>query len=411
MENNLKRAYFWNTLGSGLNAFNSFFFLIIVTRINGVTEAGIFTLCFAVSNMLYNIAIYSGRTYQVTETEKDITNREYIASRIFLSTIMIIIALLYGVFNGYQVLELKVLILLSLFKITEAVCDVFHGILQKNNRLDTVGISLFLRSFINIVSFLTIDKLTHNMVLSITSLIFINVLIMYFIDIRKSRQYREETTPFKISGVVKILKLGFFTFAFSFIANYLLNAPRFALRLYMDESFQTIFGIIVMPASIVMLVNQFIIQPIITLLKDKHQKNDRRGFIKIAIIVMFATFVTGVLAAIVAYLIGIDVLNFAYKLNLDDYRNSLILVIVGATIYTMTSVLSNCLIVLRKTKIQLVLYSIVCLFAYFISNLFVKMFDFNGAIYAYLLIMILLMILYIITFVIIINNKWERKYK
>ena len=135
MKNDLKKAYFWNTIGSGLNAFNSFFFLIIVTRINGLHDAGIFTFSFATACMLYAIAIYSGRTYQVTENEKDITDNEYILNRIVCSIIMIIISILFVIINGYTKTKLIVFILLCIFKCTEALSDVFHGILQKNNRL------------------------------------------------------------------------------------------------------------------------------------------------------------------------------------------------------------------------------------------------------------------------------------
>ena len=65
-----KKNFLWNTIGSGFNSFNSLFFMIIVTRINGIKDAGIFSLCFATASMLYIIAIYSGRTYQITETDK-----------------------------------------------------------------------------------------------------------------------------------------------------------------------------------------------------------------------------------------------------------------------------------------------------------------------------------------------------
>ena len=41
MEENtqFKKNFIWNTLGTGFNAFNSLFFMIAVTRINGVDNA------------------------------------------------------------------------------------------------------------------------------------------------------------------------------------------------------------------------------------------------------------------------------------------------------------------------------------------------------------------------------------
>ena len=71
-KNNFKKCFIWNLLGTGFNAFNSLFFLIIVTRINGLENAGIFTIAFSTACILYAVGLYSGRIYQVTEQNKTI---------------------------------------------------------------------------------------------------------------------------------------------------------------------------------------------------------------------------------------------------------------------------------------------------------------------------------------------------
>ena len=63
MKNKIEKEFIWNMIGSGFAAFNSLFFMIIVTRINGIKEAGVFTLCYTTASILYIIAIYSGRKY------------------------------------------------------------------------------------------------------------------------------------------------------------------------------------------------------------------------------------------------------------------------------------------------------------------------------------------------------------
>ena len=55
----VKNTY-WNIIGSSLNAISSLVFLIIVTRINGVEEAGIFTYGYATACLFYTIAVYYG---------------------------------------------------------------------------------------------------------------------------------------------------------------------------------------------------------------------------------------------------------------------------------------------------------------------------------------------------------------
>ena len=77
-------------MGSGISSFISLFFLIIVTRINGTDIAGVFTLTFATALMFYTLALYSGRTYQVTETDKKINDDDFIKHRLITSLLMIL---------------------------------------------------------------------------------------------------------------------------------------------------------------------------------------------------------------------------------------------------------------------------------------------------------------------------------
>ena len=411
MNNNLKKSFIWNTLGSGLSSANSLIFMIIVTRINGMNQAGIFTLCYATACMFYVIATYSGRTYQVTETNGEIKDSDYIIHRIIAAIIMLFISLIFGIISKYTGTKMIVLLLLCLLKGIEALCDVFHGIIQKNERLDIVGKSLLLRSALNAIVFLIIDYLTKNLVFACISLIIIDVIVLLVIDIKYALKYFKVSKKINNDAIIKIFTLGFFTFGFSFIANYLVNAPRYAIDSIMEEEFQTIFGIIVMPATIIMLINQFIIQPIITTLKNKYNEKNKKEFLSIIYKVIGITTLTGFLAVIAAYFLGIPVLNLLYGIELNEYLYSLLFILLGATLYTCACVLSNGLIVLRKTKIQLVIYLISSLFAFFISYRLVDKIGFSGAIYSYVLTMLLLLIMYIVYFIIIINKKniWEVK--
>ena len=80
MEKSIERKNFmWNIIGASTNAFNSLFYAIAVTRINGEFDAGIFIYSFATACLLYFIGNYCGRIFQVT----DITGENYDTDYIF----------------------------------------------------------------------------------------------------------------------------------------------------------------------------------------------------------------------------------------------------------------------------------------------------------------------------------------
>ena len=97
-----KKNFIWNILGTGINAFNSLFFMIAVTRINGIENAGVFTIGYATACIIYVIGIYAGRIYQVTEPDKSITNKEYIINRIITVALMNILVLAFCLIRKYD---------------------------------------------------------------------------------------------------------------------------------------------------------------------------------------------------------------------------------------------------------------------------------------------------------------------
>ncbi len=392
----LKKNFLWNTLGTSLNAFNSLFFMIAVTRINGVDNAGIFTIAFSTACIIYIIGLYAGRIYQVTEPDKKITNKDYIANKIITTVSMIIIVLLFCVIKGYTLFKIIIFILLTIYKAMEAFADVFYGILQKNDELDKVGKSLFFKSVISIILFVLIDILTKNMIISITGMLIANILIILFYDIRNSKKYIEKASSINKKHVFKIFKLGFFTFAISFLGMYILNAPKYAIDNYLQDNYQTIFGIIVMPATVIGLVAQFLIHPYLNKILKLYESRDKKGLNNIVLKLIIAIIAIGVISSFLAYFLGPEVLGLVYGIDLTLYRVQLLLIIVASTLYTIGVIYSSILTTIRDTFSQFIIYIIISLFALITSNILTKENEINGAVISYFSIMLLQVTIYTI---------------
>ena len=179
-----RKNFIWNVLGTGLNAFNSLFFMIIVTRLNGVDQAGIFTIAFSTACIIYFVGVYAGRIYQVTELNKEITDKEFIVNRSISTILMLILVILFSVIRGYNLYKSTMFLLLTLYKALEAFSDVLYGILQKNDRLEIVGKSFFMKALFSVILFFIIDYITKNMITST-----ISIILCGFKDKSKKRKY------------------------------------------------------------------------------------------------------------------------------------------------------------------------------------------------------------------------------
>ena len=96
-----QKSVFWNMMSSGLNSVVSMFLLWIVTMINGVSDAGIFSLAFSTSQMMLTIGNYGMRNYQATDIRNKYSTGVYLSSRIFTNAIMMSAVGIFVVAKGY----------------------------------------------------------------------------------------------------------------------------------------------------------------------------------------------------------------------------------------------------------------------------------------------------------------------
>ncbi len=404
MTSSIRKNFIWNVIGSTLNATTSLFFLIIVTRINGINDAGIFTFAFSTACLLQVIAVYFGRAYQVTETNKNISDSDYIYSRYFSCFIMLFVSIMFVFLKGYTIYKIIIMLLLTIYKMLDAFAEIIYAIIQKNNDLYKVGISLFLKGLIGTIIFLVTDLLTKNLILSIVLLTISNILILLFYDVRNLKKYDYVKTEFAFSKIKLIFKYGFFTFLFTFLTQYVINASKYAIDSSMADKFQTIFGIILMPGTLIMLGGQLLVHPFLVMFSNNLKENKIKEFSKLVVKITFGVLIFGLLADIVAYLIGIPFLELVYNIKLDKYLIPLIIIISGATLYGMSFIISNALIAMRKTLSQSIIFIVASLFTLILSNKLVDLFGVMGASISYFSTMLLILIMYIIVFAIEIKK-------
>ncbi|MFQ6792512.1 MAG: lipopolysaccharide biosynthesis protein [Thomasclavelia sp.] len=397
MNNNLKKNTIWHTIGLTLNSFNSLFFLIIVNRINGVNIGGIFSFAFSLSCLLYMVGIYSGRTYQVSDVSKELNDYDYLLHKVITCFLMMIIVVFFVMLKNYSLEKNVIIIILCLYKCMEAFSETFYGYLQKNDKLYLVGKSLFFKSLIAILAFLIVDIITKNIILSSFTLVVVNILFILLYDVRKSKKYisNERIT---IKNILKLFKKGFPVFSFSFLSSYVASAPKYIIDMLLSNSFQNIFGIIIMPGTVMSLCGQYIMAPLLTNVVDCYNQGMYIKLKNIVFKMVKILLCLGVFVELVAYILGIPVLTLLYGINLNNYRIDLVLIIFGAIFYSLSGIFSTVLITMRKNNIQLLIYILSSIIITLLSYLLVCNYGIHGATYAYVIAMFLHALIYYLYF-------------
>lgn len=404
MKNNVRKNFLWNLVGSTINASLSLICMIIVTRINGIEDAGIFTFAFSTSCLLQVIGIYYGRAYQVTEHNNKIKNIDFIISKIITCLFMMLIGMFFLLIEKYNFHKNLLIIILLLYKLVEAFSESLYAIIQKNNDLYKVGISLLIKGILGMISFALIDIFTKNLILASLSIFIINVIVLLLYDFRKIKQYDNHHYRFKINNVLLILKGGLCTFLFTLLTQYIINAQKYAIDGVLKDELQAIFGIILMPATLFILCGQFLVHPFLVKVNWLIEKKDINSLKKLVLHLSLIIILIGGVCVFAAYLFGVPLLELVYGIKLKKYLNAFIIIIMGAILFAISYIISNVLIALRKTFIQVIIFLIVSIETLLLSKYLVYASGVFGAALAYFISMLLLLFLYIIFFLYIIKR-------
>lgn len=347
-----KKDYIWNSIGSFLQSAISPILLIVITRLNGVGDSGLFSFAMSLSVVFWAISLWGGRTYQVSDVKKEFSSGDYIVVRFISSLIVAVFSISFCILSGYDLIKTELIMVLVSFKILESIADSMYGVLQIHNKLYIVGISLTMKSVFGFMLFTLVDILTKNIVYGALSIFIVNIAVVIFYDIPWMKHVESVgLTKKNIMQAGKIMKKTAEVFVVVFLTMFSLNIPRYFLDKYHYDQIGY-FGIMAMPITLLTLFISFVLQPNVVNLSELLKKKKIKEFTKIVSKIDFITFTLGILFVVSSYLIGVWVLNTVFGIDINNFRIDLTIMVIGAVANAFVSIYVNLLIILRRFKGQ-----------------------------------------------------------
>jgi len=388
----------WNAVGSAANTITSLLLLMIVTQVLGVTIAGPFAIAFTTAQILLALGFYGIRNYQVTDISNVYSTGTYISVRIATSGAMICLGWLFCFVSQYDSYKTILFLILIGAKIAESISDVFYGVMQKMGRLYISGISMSVRSVLSVAVFYFSLVLYRNLLLSCSLMMIAAFIPILAIDLPVLHGRDTIRPHFDKKQTLDLLRICFPIFAASILPIIVINLPKYVIDRTMADEYQTIYNIIVMPGTTIILFSQIIIQSLLVALANHRTKEKLRSFVSmINKVILCVVLFTGLCIVLFNYF-GRDLLFILYKKDLGAYIPHLLVVIVGAMFCSIAIILSVALTTLRNTKVQLNLFAVNLIAALGISLVLIPRFGLSGAAGSYLLIMFIQWVLYAIVF-------------
>lgn len=336
MENkkiSVQKSILWNSVGSLIYLVTQWMITILVVRLAGVGAAGNLTLAMSVGNLMYSIALFGMRNFQVSDIAEEYKNGVYIASRIITCIGSVVMGVLYVFFMSYTAEQRWCIGIYCIFKASEALYDVYAGVSQKVWRMDYIGKSWVMKGICTFASFCSVLYFTNNIIFAILAMTIISFAVILVYDIPKNREIAEISILWKGKEIVSLLCKCTPLLIYSMLTTAIATVPRLILEKFCGGYALGIYGSVAAPTMIVQMGASYIYSPFITLFAERYHHKDKKGFWLAFRNCFLAIAVLSVCAMTGGKLLGHWGLMLLYGKEVAAYE-ALLLPLIGATILT-----------------------------------------------------------------------------
>lgn len=394
-----KRNILWNMAGSAVYALTSMLLGAVVTRFLGADAGGIFFFSFSTfGQQMFIVAYFGMRPIQITDTAERHSFGEYLRLRWISCAAALLLSGGYAFLFTEQGIARSILLLMALYKVLDGLADCYDSEFQRQGRLYLAGKSNAFRTLLSVAAFMTAMLLSRDLVLScVAAVIGQSIALLLFC-----------TVPLgALQGVRRAVRSGStwqlfheskWLFLSAFLDLYIFAASKFAVNRWMSAADSSYYTTIFIPTSVINLMANFVIRPVLTGLSERRERGARKEFI--GTIGKIAGLITGLtaLGAAAAWIMGIPVLSLLVGETagraLRPYRAALFEVILGGGFYALLNLLYYVLVILEAQRAVFLIYGGCTLLAWFQSQYMVSHWGIPGAAHAYLLSMALLTLLF-----------------
>ena len=375
----MRKNYFWNTLGSLMNAASTVLMLMAVTRTMGAAAGGIFSLAYAIAQQLMVIGHFEIRTYQATDKEEKFQFGVYLGSRCITTICMVIGVVIYSATTQGLTYEGLLFTLIASLRLFDVVEDVFHGMFQQHGRLDIAGRAFFFRVLTTVVAFVAGVVLTRNLLVSCLVAFAASAVVMVVLIYAPAKAMESLKPSFNLRSIGKLLLTTAPLFAGSFLLTYVVGAPKYAMARFMSNEYQTFYAALFMPAMVINLLSNFIFKPLLTDMANRWTSGNIASFLSLILKGFGAVTLATLLTMALAWPLGAPVLGILYGLDFSPYQAELMVLLVGGWLNALTVILYYAVVTMRKQIGVLVSYACGAGFAFVTSGYFITTGGMMGA--------------------------------
>lgn len=383
MNPQLRKNLLFNTAGSLLFYLCQAALNLLVTALAGVAANGMLATAMTIANVCLSVASFGMRTFQVSDLAGKYADRTYLASRYVTLTAAGAGCLVFAFANSYSAEQRWVIALYTAYRLIESWSDVWHGYLQKAERLDVVGISFGVRGLVTAGTVTLGLVLTGNLVLTLAALFALNAVYVLAVDLPLARRYADLAN--REGGSVWALLAECAPLAvYAAVNTAIPSVPRYFCERVLGTVKMSYFNNVFLPVLILQVAVIYLFVPFITTFARLWNKKDKAGFFRGLVLLAAALAAMWAAGAAGVALLGRWGLSILYPTSPEILDCApLLQPLVVATVCTVASTVLCHLLTIARDMRGLILGNLAGLAAAgLVSVPLLSAFDIYGAAYA-----------------------------
>ena len=393
-EHQTTRDYVCNTLGTVAWGMAFPVLTVVATQLAGTEQAGMFSLAYVTAMLLMYVGNYGVRTYQVSDLSERHTFKDYQVNRIITCVAMMALGVLYCMLRGYEGSMLFISVGTYLWKMVDALADVYEGRLQQVDKLYLAGISQLVRSLAAIVFFSAALLVTRSVGVAcvVMAVACIATFVLFTLPVTLFESPRSRR--FSVSSVRGLFRECFPLFLAFFLYMLIDSMPKFMMEGMLSYDNQLYYSALFIPASGITLGVQSVYKPLLVRMAGLWSDRKKRKAFDLTIIAILALIVGVTLVTLlIMSWVGVPFMSFCYGVDFERFRGLAYVMVAAGGVTAAIDFLYQVITLLRRQKSVTRIYIMTFGFSLYIPWLLIGFTDLAGAVLSFMIVMSILFVL------------------
>ena len=369
------------SLGGVFLMFTQWLISVLLARLGGFADAGVFSLAMSISNVFTFFGSYGMRNYQVSDTKGRFTQGQYLYTRAALFLAAIAGCAVYLAVTPYTGVERAAIFLYLLYSFWLYINDVLMASIQLHGHLEVNGYANLLKGAVCFPAFIVSYLWRHDLLFSLGLMVLATAFTTLTYELTQYKKYETPAWPKAADGraVLEICRICFPLMVASLLPVVVQAYPRRLINLRLGNTQLGYYSSLFAPTALLTTMMPTLIIGFVPQVAETWQSRDRRGFLNVLAKCYGAVIVITLLAEAAVLMAGRPVMRLVFGEEIMPYFSIMYYAVLASGLNTLTVCGRSILTGIRKSTSLMVMSGIELLLTVALSGVFIDRMGILGA--------------------------------